>query len=108
MFDGGNFLGTDLEVDFDYSDDTVIDSDVFGSGSKYFTKKYPGAMFVLVADNTGASRFSVIDEKLNNRLKATTELTEKDLAQFTVLSTKDILVISSKFSDQNQPQSTNS
>lgn len=64
MFDGGNFLGTDLEVDFDYSDDTVIESDVFGTGSRYFTKKYPGAMFVLVADNTGASRFSVFNNDL--------------------------------------------
>jgi hypothetical protein len=59
MFDGGNFLGTDIEIDFEYSNNEVRESDVFGAGSRYFTKKYPGAMFVLVADNTGADAFSV-------------------------------------------------
>jgi hypothetical protein len=59
MFDGGNFLGTEIEADFDYSNDVITSTGAFGEGSRFFTKKYPGAIFVLAADNKGANEFTV-------------------------------------------------
>ena len=57
MFDGGNYVGTDLEMDFDYSNDE-ISSFNFGPDGRYFTKKYDG-LFVLAAINSGANSFYV-------------------------------------------------
>lgn len=52
MFDNGNFLSTSLADDFDYSNDLIQDTTIFGENSRYYTKKYPGALFMLAADNT--------------------------------------------------------
>lgn len=59
MFDGGNYLSTSLADDFDYSHDQIRQTNIFGANSRYFTKKYPGALFMLAADNTGADSFLV-------------------------------------------------
>jgi hypothetical protein len=41
MFDGGNYLATNLHEDIDYSNNVIVESDdIFGPGSRYFTKKY--------------------------------------------------------------------
>lgn len=51
MFDGGNYLSTDLISDFEYTNGQIVSNNVFGESSSYFTKKYPG-LFVMTADNT--------------------------------------------------------
>jgi hypothetical protein len=57
MYDGGNFLGTNLGPIL-YSDNAVVNSAAFGSGGRYFTRKYPG-LFVLVAEMNGVSEFTI-------------------------------------------------
>lgn len=57
LFNGGNFLATNLEIDFDYSNDEIMTNDVFGEGSAYFTKKYEGAVFMMAADSNGVEMF---------------------------------------------------
>ncbi len=58
MFDGGNYLSTNLGGTFLYSDGVIVDSDYFGPGGRYFTRKYPG-LFVLVAEMNGVEYFQV-------------------------------------------------
>lgn len=58
MYDGGNFLGTDLGSALDYSDGVIRTSPWVGPGGRYFTRKYPG-LFVLVADLDGPSEFVI-------------------------------------------------
>jgi hypothetical protein len=58
MFDGGNYLATTDELDFDYSDDVITTASFFGPESRYFTKKYEG-LFVFAAENNGENSFSV-------------------------------------------------
>jgi hypothetical protein len=59
MYDGGNYLSTDLGGSIPYSNDT-IDSrpDLLGAGGRYFTRKYPG-LFVFVADVSGLQHFTI-------------------------------------------------
>ena len=58
MFDGGNFLSTNLGGTIMYSDGVIVDSDHFGVGGRFFTRKYPG-LFVLVAEMNGVDFFQV-------------------------------------------------
>jgi hypothetical protein len=37
MFDGGNFLSTDLEEDFEYTASRISPTDAFGTNSRYYT-----------------------------------------------------------------------
>ena len=39
MYDGGNYLNTNYESEFNYSDNTIINSTAFGTNGKYFTRK---------------------------------------------------------------------
>lgn len=58
MYDGGNYLSTNNSNNFNYSDNSVVNSAVFGSGGKYFTRKVQG-LFVLAADMVNVSWFKV-------------------------------------------------
>jgi DNA-binding beta-propeller fold protein YncE len=58
MYDGGNILRTNLGGPIQYSNNVIASSGVFGSGGRYFTRKYPG-LFVLVADLAGVDAFRV-------------------------------------------------
>jgi subtilisin family serine protease len=58
MYDGGNYLSTNLGGTIPYSDGVVTTSPYFGSGGRYFTRKYPG-LFVLVADLDGVDDFEI-------------------------------------------------
>src|SRR5206468_11493151 len=58
MYDGGNFLETNLGGPVVYSNGPVVNSTVFGPGGRYFTRKYPG-LFVLVADLHGVDFFDI-------------------------------------------------
>ena len=58
MYDGGNYIGTNLGGPVDYSDDVILSSSVFGSGGTYFTRKYDG-LFVLAADMNEVSYFEI-------------------------------------------------
>ncbi|MDL5050151.1 S8 family serine peptidase [Oscillatoria amoena NRMC-F 0135] len=49
MYDGGNYLSTNIGGYVMYSNKAVATSSYFGPAGKYFTAKYPG-LFVLVAD----------------------------------------------------------
>src|SRR6185369_10520343 len=57
MYDGGNFLMTELGL-LDYSNGVIVNSSFFGAGGRYFTRKYPG-LFVLAADHGGISSFAI-------------------------------------------------
>lgn len=57
MYDGGNYLNTDLGTGLLYSDDVVANAAMFGPGD-YFTRHLPG-LFVMVADLDGVSEFSI-------------------------------------------------
>jgi len=59
MYDGGNFLNTDLASSIAYTSSTVVSpADAsFGVGSSYFTAKYPG-LFVMAASNVSIDSFS--------------------------------------------------
>jgi hypothetical protein len=56
MFDGGCYVGTDIAMDIDYSDMNIVDTEAFGSSSRYFTAKFEG-LFILAAENHGANEF---------------------------------------------------
>ncbi len=58
MFDGGNYLSTNFGGTIMYSDGVIVDSDYFGAGGRYFTRKYPG-LFVLVAEMNGVDYFEI-------------------------------------------------
>jgi hypothetical protein len=58
MYDGGNSLYTNFGGPIDYSDGIITSSGYFGTGSQYFTRKYPG-LFVMVADMEGVSQFEI-------------------------------------------------
>jgi hypothetical protein len=50
MFDGGNILSTNLSDGIEYTMSNIVSGDAyFGSGSRYFTKKYTG-LWVFAAD----------------------------------------------------------
>ena len=58
MYDGGNYLSTDLGDSLSYSNGAITSSGLFGPGGRYFTRKYPG-LFVLAADLDGVSGFTI-------------------------------------------------
>ncbi|MBI4231006.1 MAG: choice-of-anchor D domain-containing protein [Planctomycetes bacterium] len=58
MYDGGNFLGTNLGGPIPYSNDLIVGSAPFGPGGRHFTRKYPG-LFVLAADMQGVDAFTI-------------------------------------------------
>ncbi len=59
MYDGANYLSTNLYSNFDYSDNEITSGDgIFGNGTSYYTRHLPG-LFVLVADVNGISSFSI-------------------------------------------------
>ena len=59
MYDGGNYLSTNLGSYLNYSDNVIQNSAIFGgTAQNYFTRKYPG-LFVMVADLNGVSDFSI-------------------------------------------------
>ncbi len=58
MYDGGNFLGTDLGGPIPYSNGPILQHSALGAAGRYFTRKYPG-LFVLVADLDGVDHFTI-------------------------------------------------
>ncbi len=56
MYDSGNVLADELGGPIPYQDGLVVNSEAFGSGGRYFTRKHPG-LFVLVADVAGVANF---------------------------------------------------
>jgi hypothetical protein len=58
MYDGGNFLGTNLGAPVFYSNNLIVASPIFGASGRYFTRKYPG-LFLLVADLDNVSDFTI-------------------------------------------------
>ncbi len=58
MYDGGNYLSTDLYSGIMYHDNEVTDNQAFGSSGRYFTSKQPG-LFLMAADMDHVSTFSI-------------------------------------------------
>ena len=61
MYDGGNFLGTNITTAgtyLNYSDNVIASSANLGAGGQYFTRKHPG-LFVFAADIAGLSHFEI-------------------------------------------------
>ena len=58
MYDGGNYLGTNLGTGISYSDNVVAASALLGAGGQYFTRKYDG-LWVFAADVNGLSYFEI-------------------------------------------------
>ncbi|MEQ1833329.1 MAG: S8 family serine peptidase, partial [Candidatus Eisenbacteria bacterium] len=57
MYDGGNFLSTPFGG-LNYSDGVIQTSATFGTGGRYFTRKYPG-LFVLAAEMQDVTAFTI-------------------------------------------------
>ncbi|MFH1320590.1 MAG: LamG-like jellyroll fold domain-containing protein, partial [Bacteroidota bacterium] len=58
MYDGGNYLRTNIGGSFNYSDNLVVSNTWLGSTGKYFTRKYTG-LFVFGADINGVDWFEI-------------------------------------------------
>lgn len=59
MYDGGNYLNTNLTTSaLSYSDNVIVANAGLGSGGQYFTRKQPG-LFVFAADVAGLSHFEI-------------------------------------------------
>lgn len=58
LYDGGNFLATELAWQIGYTNGPIVANGAFGPGSRYFTRKVPG-LFVLVADLDGIGQFVI-------------------------------------------------
>ncbi|WP_395741241.1 M36 family metallopeptidase [Prosthecobacter sp.] len=59
MYDGGNYLSTNLGTNISYSDNVVAaPASSLGTGGRYFTRKQPG-LFVFAADVAGISSFGI-------------------------------------------------
>jgi M6 family metalloprotease-like protein len=58
MYDGGNYLFTDLDGPIPYSDDLVTTHAGIGESGQYFTRKHPG-LFVFAADLDGIDYFEI-------------------------------------------------
>ncbi|MEX2316830.1 MAG: choice-of-anchor Q domain-containing protein [Pirellulales bacterium] len=59
MYDGGNYLVTELTFGIPYTNGVATPGDfAFGPGSEYFTAKYPG-LFVMGATNISINSFSI-------------------------------------------------
>ncbi|MFN8349942.1 MAG: GEVED domain-containing protein [Flavobacteriales bacterium] len=64
MYDGGNFLNTNLASAISYSDNVILASSSFGSGGQYFTRYLAGSggtgsLFFCSADINGLSTMSI-------------------------------------------------
>jgi hypothetical protein len=64
MYDGGNFINTNLASTITYSDNTVLTSASFGSGGQYFTRYIAGSggtgsLFFWAADINGLNTMSI-------------------------------------------------
>lgn len=58
MYDGGNFLNTNLGSSIAYTNGVVTSSASFGAGGQYFTQKVNN-MFVMAADMTNVASFNI-------------------------------------------------
>ncbi|MCF8220151.1 MAG: hypothetical protein K9I97_01585, partial [Cryomorphaceae bacterium] len=58
MYDGGNYIGTNLGNNLTYSDNAIANSNIFGAGGQYFTRKINN-MWVLVANVNNISSFHI-------------------------------------------------
>jgi hypothetical protein len=58
MYDGGNYISTNLGGPILYSDGVVVPSSVFGTTGAYFTRKYTG-LWVLAADLDSVEYFTI-------------------------------------------------
>jgi hypothetical protein len=58
MYDGGNYIGTNLGNNLTYSDNAIIASNLFGAGGQFFTRKINN-MWVLAADVNNISSFHI-------------------------------------------------
>jgi subtilisin-like proprotein convertase family protein/formylglycine-generating enzyme required for sulfatase activity len=59
MYDGGNFLNTNLATAIPYTNGAIMPADSrFGAGSRYFTAKYPG-LFVMAATDISIDSFQI-------------------------------------------------
>lgn len=58
MYDGGNYISTDLGINIPYSHDLVTASTSFGTTGEYFTYKGTG-MWLLAADLDGVDNFRI-------------------------------------------------
>jgi hypothetical protein len=58
MYDGGNYISTNLGNNINYSDGVIANSAAFGASGQYFTKKLTN-MWVLAADVNNISSFSI-------------------------------------------------
>jgi hypothetical protein len=58
MYDGGNFLNTNLSLNLPYSDNLIVNSAALGNGGRYFTRKYDG-LWVFGADVSALNYFEI-------------------------------------------------
>ncbi len=58
MFDNGNRLKTNYQSDINYSNNTIIESNAFGTYGRYFTSKLEG-LFILAADVDNVDYFEI-------------------------------------------------
>ncbi len=58
MYDGGNFLNTNLQEQLAYTGGEVVTTEAFGPGSSYVTIKKPG-MFIMAASSVSVSQFYI-------------------------------------------------
>ena len=58
MYDGGNYLGTNLGSYLSYSDNIIATASLLGTGGQYFTRKYDG-LWVFAGDVSGLTYFQI-------------------------------------------------
>ncbi len=58
MYDGGNFINTNLATNIPYTNGVITPSTSFGTGGQYFTAKN-GALFVMAADVNNVGTLSI-------------------------------------------------
>lgn len=58
MYDGGNYLSTNLGTYLGYSDNLITTSTLLGNGGRYFTRKYDG-LWAFAADVSSLSFFDI-------------------------------------------------
>lgn len=58
MYDGGNFLNTNIATAIPYTNGVITAAAAFGAGGQYFTHKYAN-LFVMAADINNVSTFEV-------------------------------------------------
>ena len=58
MYDGGNYLNTNIGTSIPYSDNFIVPNAYLGSAGQYFTRKYQG-LFVFAADLDSVDYFEI-------------------------------------------------